>query len=516
MTAPHRRGACPGLSAPMLTGDGLLVRLMPAGRLPARRFRRDLCGGADARQRRIEITARGSLQMRGLDGALGAAARAPTSPRSISRPSKACRSSPIRSPARSAARSIDAAGLAAALRRALADAGLALAPKVSVVIDGGGPLHLDALNADLRLRAVASARRRASMSRWRAMPGRRRRSDRSRATRPPTWCCVCSARSRRGARGARSRFLRTDGIGAFRSAVAGSIDVAPALPPRPPAEPIGRHPLRDGSLALGLALAFGHAHASALEQLTRRRRRPRGQCACGPRRAAHSCCSAVAPDGGRADRRGRAAGFVVRADDPRRRIVGLSRQAGLRVGIDRGARARNRDRAAAAAVAQDRRHPRFGLRQRLRPSGARRADRGRVRAWLRHRPRRLGARDAALSRRCRRRRRRGRAHRRRTQRAASMAEPQSYLRDGAAIYQRSFAIIRAEADLSRFSAEEAEVAVRMIHACGHVEAAKRHRVRSRARGRRPLGAGARARRSCATPRWWRTASRARGCRRATR
>ena len=53
-----------------------------------------------------------------------------------------------------------------------------------------------------------------------------------------------------------------------------------------------------------------------------------------------------------------------------------------------------------------------------------------------------------------------------------MAEPQAYLRDGAAIYARSFAIIRAEADLSRFSAEETEVAVRMIHACGLVEAAK--------------------------------------------
>jgi precorrin-8X/cobalt-precorrin-8 methylmutase len=51
-----------------------------------------------------------------------------------------------------------------------------------------------------------------------------------------------------------------------------------------------------------------------------------------------------------------------------------------------------------------------------------------------------------------------------------MAEP--YLRDGAAIYERSFAIIRAEADLARFSAEEAEVAIRMIHACGLVEAAK--------------------------------------------
>lgn len=47
-----------------------------------------------------------------------------------------------------------------------------------------------------------------------------------------------------------------------------------------------------------------------------------------------------------------------------------------------------------------------------------------------------------------------------------------YLRDGAAIYERSFAIIRAEADLTRFSPEEADVAVRMIHACGLVEAAR--------------------------------------------
>ena len=51
-----------------------------------------------------------------------------------------------------------------------------------------------------------------------------------------------------------------------------------------------------------------------------------------------------------------------------------------------------------------------------------------------------------------------------------MAE--AYLRDGAAIYERSFAIIRAEADLARFSPEEAEVAIRMVHACGQVEAAR--------------------------------------------
>ncbi len=52
-----------------------------------------------------------------------------------------------------------------------------------------------------------------------------------------------------------------------------------------------------------------------------------------------------------------------------------------------------------------------------------------------------------------------------------MAERAAYLRDGTAIYERSFAIIRAEADLSRFSADEAEVAVRMIHACGQVDVA---------------------------------------------
>ena len=47
-----------------------------------------------------------------------------------------------------------------------------------------------------------------------------------------------------------------------------------------------------------------------------------------------------------------------------------------------------------------------------------------------------------------------------------------YIRDGNAIYERSFAIIRSEADLSRFSEDEADLAVRMVHACGLVEAAR--------------------------------------------
>ncbi|WP_300606624.1 precorrin-8X methylmutase [Trebonia sp.] len=41
-----------------------------------------------------------------------------------------------------------------------------------------------------------------------------------------------------------------------------------------------------------------------------------------------------------------------------------------------------------------------------------------------------------------------------------------YVRDGAEIYRRSFATIRAEADLSGFPADVAQVVVRMIHSCG--------------------------------------------------
>jgi precorrin-8X/cobalt-precorrin-8 methylmutase len=50
-----------------------------------------------------------------------------------------------------------------------------------------------------------------------------------------------------------------------------------------------------------------------------------------------------------------------------------------------------------------------------------------------------------------------------------MSTRADYIRDGSAIYERSFAIIRAEADLSRFAPAEASVAVRIIHACGMVE-----------------------------------------------
>lgn len=49
--------------------------------------------------------------------------------------------------------------------------------------------------------------------------------------------------------------------------------------------------------------------------------------------------------------------------------------------------------------------------------------------------------------------------------------PHIFETDGAAIYLQSFAMIRAEADLARFSPEEELVAVRMIHAAGMIDLA---------------------------------------------
>lgn len=48
---------------------------------------------------------------------------------------------------------------------------------------------------------------------------------------------------------------------------------------------------------------------------------------------------------------------------------------------------------------------------------------------------------------------------------------ETYIKDGAEIYRRSFATIRAEADLDRFPSDVARVVVRMIHACGMVDLA---------------------------------------------
>ena len=57
-----------------------------------------------------------------------------------------------------------------------------------------------------------------------------------------------------------------------------------------------------------------------------------------------------------------------------------------------------------------------------------------------------------------------------------MSDRLDYIRDGAAIYARSFAIIRAESDLAQFSPQQEKIVVRMIHACGMTETSSPARV----------------------------------------
>ena len=55
---PQRRSACPGLSAPMPTGDGLLVRLTPLGTMPLAAFAALAAAARKYGNGVVEVTAR--------------------------------------------------------------------------------------------------------------------------------------------------------------------------------------------------------------------------------------------------------------------------------------------------------------------------------------------------------------------------------------------------------------------------------------------------------------------------
>jgi precorrin-3B synthase len=324
MNAPMRRGVCPGLSAPLPTGDGLLVRMRPIGPVPLAAFD-TLCALAAAHGNGVvEITARGSIQVRGLS-----AASAPRFAAEVAALGIAAEDGipilldPL---AGLVEQMIDLTASAADLRRALADRGLAarLGPKISVVLDGGGELSLDALSADLRLRAV----------RWRdavllqvsiggdaatAVPlGRVAVADASSAV-----VHLLDVLASRGRSARAHDVLRTEGAGPFHSAVADLLlgGVAPQIETRR-TDALGRHGQRNGRFAYGTGLAFGHADAQSLRALVDV--------------AARAGAGAVVPAPGRiliavGFTSAQAAsdfaagverlGFVVRADDPRRRVI---------------------------------------------------------------------------------------------------------------------------------------------------------------------------------------------------
>jgi precorrin-3B synthase len=321
-----RRGACPGLSTPMPTGDGLLVRLLLTGTIALDAFA-TLCDAAQTYGNGvIEITSRGSIQVRGLTpdsaprfaAAVGAAAIA------------AADGIPVLSNVLAGldpGEILDAGALARDLRATLAQTslGASISPKVSVIIDGGGSLNLDDLAADVRLRAKMSDGHAA----FRISIGGDGASSVEIGSVAPARgveaaMALLDVIAQRG-RDARAReVLATEGPAPFRAALAdagGWCEVAPSAKESKPSEAIGAHRLHDGSLAYGIGLAFGHADAMSLRRLVEAARSAGGS---GLRAAPGRVVMVIGL--AQADAPAFAAsaeqlGFITHADDPRRYVI---------------------------------------------------------------------------------------------------------------------------------------------------------------------------------------------------
>jgi precorrin-3B synthase len=332
---PHRRGACPGLSAPMLTGDGLLVRVRPIGTVSPAAFKA-LC--AAARQYGngvVEITARGSIQVRGLSAA--SAPHFADAVRSLGLASEdgiPIIANPLAG--LDPDELVDSGALAADLRRTFARTSLRdrLAPKVSVAIDGGGALRLGGLSADIRLCVQKAANGDVTLNV--AVGG-----DAGSAVPLGTVALsngvaaairLLEVMARYG-RATRSRdILAAKKIEQFRESIS---ELLLAARPRESGDPeldsrlhgnerktaIGLYTLHDGSYARGIGLAFGHAEAATLERLADaaetagargvRIALGRALIAIGLTRESATAFTAGAES----------LGFIVRVEDPRRHVI---------------------------------------------------------------------------------------------------------------------------------------------------------------------------------------------------
>jgi precorrin-3B synthase len=329
MTAPaidRRRGACPGLSAPMPTGDGLLARLMPTGTMPLAAFA-ELCAAARTHGNGvIEVTARGSIQIRGLTPASAPRfATAIAALRIAADDGIPVTTNPLAG--LDAEEIFDTRMLAADLRRSIAETSLSasLTPKVSVAIDGGGALNLDALTADVRLCAEATG----SGVLVRVSVAGSAASATELGTVEPAHGVAATMRvlriiARSGADARARDVLATAGATPFRDALSDLL-LIPTGPgsrgDRPTEDAIGMHWLRDRSLACGIGLAFGHADARALENLMEAAGKA-GAASVRPAPGRALLIIGLTPQTGLsfAAAAGQL-GFIVRADDPRRRVI---------------------------------------------------------------------------------------------------------------------------------------------------------------------------------------------------
>jgi precorrin-3B synthase len=317
---PLTRGACPGVSQPMPTGDGLLARLMPLAPISLDAFDA-LCDASQTHGNGIvEVTQRGSLQIRGLSpGSAPVFARTAATLGLGAEDRPSILTSPLMG--LDAQERLDLRALVAALRKDLTHhpAFASLGPKVSVLIDGGGVLHLEGVPGDLRLQADSTSRLHVSMAGTAASATGLGWVEPHRAL--EVIVHVLSGIANRGT-GARARDLANSaGTHALRASLAGVLSDEPPPALKPPAEPIGSHRLNNGEAAFGMALPFGYAEAGVLKRIAHA--------------AARCGATSIQPAPGRAlltiglgaaaidefAASAAAAGFVVRPGDARRYVV---------------------------------------------------------------------------------------------------------------------------------------------------------------------------------------------------
>ncbi|MBP1887531.1 precorrin-3B synthase [Ensifer mexicanus] len=252
----------------MQTGDGLLVRLRPAtGRLTPAELRALAVAAEQFGNGILEVTARGNLQVRGLtaanvDGlasAIGEAGIVVADGVAIEMPPLAGIDTD---------EIADPRPLALALREAIAalDPPLKLAPKLSIIIDGGGRFHLDNIVADLRLKAVktdddvawllslggtaGTAQPVALLDGHEAVSG------------------LLAVLRRLAAMGDAARGRDLDAAVVENELAGGAYSPATSILAMEPAVPVaGLHTLADGATVLGVGFAYAQADAASLTAL---------------------------------------------------------------------------------------------------------------------------------------------------------------------------------------------------------------------------------------------------------
>jgi len=259
----RRRGTCPGVRSPLLTGDGWLARWTPHRSIPLQVLI-GLCDLADERGSGvIEITQRGSLQIRGLPSdasleepfaRLGADVQ--ERPSLLSPALRGSESDGDTFPLRV----LDRIEACLAVRAS----NTSLNPKVSVLLDYDSPLHLGRLTADIRLDcsgtrihlALGGDARTAKALGWLTL------EDLGNTLQ------TLLSKLEQGGETVRAQDLTTgSALSTLRAALSPWLTSGEPPAVRPAVAPMGRFPLADGSIAVGVGFAFGYTSAKSLRDL---------------------------------------------------------------------------------------------------------------------------------------------------------------------------------------------------------------------------------------------------------